>query len=127
MAKKLKILSVDDDLINLKLVNIMLRKNQNVDYIIEAKNGLEALDILKASNDIDLILLDIKMPIMNGLEFLSNVGTDDRLKNIPVVVLTTDETKKYDALERGAYDFLVKPIRENELFDKIQKIYQLLS
>lgn len=127
MAKKLKILSVDDDLINLKLVNIMLRKNQNVDYIVEAKNGLEALDILKASNDIDLILLDIKMPIMNGLEFLSNVGTDDRLRNIPVVVLTTDETKKYDALERGAYDFLVKPIRENELFDKIQKIYQLLS
>ncbi|MDR0467415.1 MAG: response regulator [Campylobacteraceae bacterium] len=127
MAKKLKVLSVDDDLINLKLINIMLKKNQNIDSVVEAKNGLEALEILKGSYDIDIILLDIKMPIMNGIEFLTNVGTNDKLKNIPVVVLTTDETKKYEALERGAYDFLVKPIREHELFDKIQKIYQLLS
>ena len=125
MSKKLRILSVDDDLINLKLINVMLKKNQNIESIIEAKNGLEALELLKA-NDVDLILLDIKMPVMNGLEFLSNMATDDKLKNIPVVVLTTDETKKYEALERGACDFLVKPIREGELSDKIQKIYQLL-
>lgn len=125
--KKLKILSVDDDLINLKLISIMLKKNQYIDSVVEAKNGLEALDILQSTNDIDLILLDIKMPIMNGIEFLSNINSNQDFKNIPVVVLTTDETKKYEALEHGAHDFLVKPIREAELFGKIQKIYELLT
>ncbi|MFV0480871.1 MAG: PleD family two-component system response regulator, partial [Campylobacteraceae bacterium] len=67
MSKKLKVLSVDDDFINLKLVNVLLKKNPNILSIVEAKNGLEAIDILKSTSDIDLILLDIKMPVMNGI------------------------------------------------------------
>ncbi|MDR0666602.1 MAG: response regulator [Campylobacteraceae bacterium] len=124
--KKLKVLSVDDDFINLKLVNVMLKKNPNVACVIEASNGLEALNVLKREQDIDMVLLDIKMPVMNGIEFLANLRSQG-LKNMPIIVLTTDETKKYEALENGAHDFLVKPLREPELSEKILKIAQLLD
>lgn len=126
MSKKLKILSVDDDFINRKLISTLLKKNGHIESVVEAVNGLEALNLLQVSPDIDMILLDIKMPIMNGMEFLTNIKSFPNLKNIPIVVLTTDETKKYEALENGAYDFLVKPIREHDLFEKIQKISQIL-
>jgi putative two-component system response regulator len=127
MTKKLKILSVDDDFINLKLVNTMLKKNPNVAEVLEAKNGAEALEILKKVPDIDMVLLDIKMPVMDGIEFLVTLHTMHDLKDIPIIVLTTDDTKKYEALEKGAHDFLIKPIREHELFEKVQKITQLIG
>ena len=73
MDKKLKILAVDDDFINLKLISSMLRKNTLVHQIIEATNGLDAINLLKTQGDFDLVLLDIKMPVMDGIEFLTNV------------------------------------------------------
>jgi putative two-component system response regulator len=127
MAKKLKILSVDDDFINLKLINLMLKKNPNISEVIEAENGLDALNLLKKVTDVDMVLLDIKMPVMDGIEFLVNIRSDQELKNIPIIVLTTDDTRKYEALENGAHDFLIKPIREHELSEKIQKVAQLLG
>ena len=125
MSKQIKILTVDDDFINLKLLSSMLKKSNIVSEVIEAKNGLEALDILKEQSDIELILLDIKMPIMDGIEFLSNMESMPELKDIPVIVLTTDETRKREAFEHGAFDFLVKPIREAELSRKILKVIEL--
>ncbi|MDR2341905.1 MAG: response regulator [Campylobacteraceae bacterium] len=127
MAKKLKILSVDDDFINLKLINVMLKKNPNVVEVLEAKNGAEALDVLRLRPDVDMVLLDIKMPVMDGIQFLVTIHSMQELKNIPIVVLTTDDTRKYEALEKGAHDFLIKPIREHDLFEKVQKITQLFG
>ena len=123
--KKLKVLAVDDDFINLKLIHSMLKKMDYVSSVVEANNGLDALTILNQNSDIDLVLLDIKMPVMNGIEFLANMRSQSTLKNIPVIVLTTDETKKQEAFENGAYDFLVKPIREHELNQKIQRVTEL--
>ena len=114
MQKQLKILAVDDDFINLKLISSMLRKNDNVGIIIEATNGLDAINLLKTQGDIDLVLLDIKMPVMDGIEFLTNIQSMLEFKKIPIIVLTTDETRKNEAFEHGAFDFLVKPIREND-------------
>ena len=125
MSKQIKILTVDDDFINLKLLSSMLKKNNVVSEVVEAKNGLEALDILKEQSNIELILLDIKMPIMDGIEFLSNMESMPELKDTPVIVLTTDETRKREAFDHGAFDFLVKPIREAELSRKILKVIEL--
>jgi len=125
MGKPLKILAVDDDFINLKLISSMLKKNANVEKIIEATNGLDALGLLKEEHDIDLVLLDIKMPVMDGIEFLVNFQPMREFRDIPVIVLTTDETRKNEAFERGAFDFLVKPIREVELSAKIAKVVEL--
>jgi putative two-component system response regulator len=126
MDRKLNILAVDDDFINLKLIHSMLKKNDNVNKVFEANNGLEALNAIRDNDNIDMILLDIKMPIMDGMEFMENLQSIPEKKNIPVVVLTTDETRKHEAFENGVFDFLVKPIRENELYEKIDKIKTVL-
>ena len=125
MEKRLKILAVDDDFINLKLISSMLKRNVNVDTIVEATNGLDALTLLKTEANIDLVLLDIKMPIMDGIEFLTNLQSMPEFQKLPVIVLTTDETRKNEAFDRGAFDFLVKPIRDHELSSKIQKVIDL--
>lgn len=126
MSKKIKILAVDDDFINLKLLHSMLKKNDAVSEVVEAKNGLEALNVLQEQGDIDLVLLDIKMPIMDGIEFLNNLQAMENFKRTPVIVLTTDETRKAEAFDYGAFDFLVKPIREHDLSSKIAKIIELV-
>lgn len=126
MSKQIKILAVDDDFINLKLLHSMLKKNEGVGEVIEAKNGLEALNIMKEQKDIQLVLLDIKMPIMDGIEFLINLSSMTDINKIPVIVLTTDETRKHEAFDCGAFDFLVKPIREVELRAKIAKVLEVI-
>lgn len=123
MTKKdLVVLAVDDDMINLKLLKSMLLKTGFVKEVIEAKNGSDAIGELKKRNDIDLILLDIIMPIMGGIEMLKVVRADDSLQQLPIIVLTTDETKKSEALETGANGFLMKPIRNDDLVSKIATV-----
>ncbi len=120
--KNLRVLAVDDDMINRKLIKTMLMKQDNVAEVIEAVNGMEALDVLKKDTAIDIVLLDIIMPIMGGIDFLKVARTDDLMKEIPVIVLTTDETIRAEALDVGANDFLTKPIRENDIVTKISKL-----
>ena len=122
MSKELIVLAVDDDMINLKLLKSMLTKNPDVKEVLEAKNGADAIGHIKARSDIDIILLDIIMPVMNGIEMLKVVRSDDNIKQVPIIVLTTDETKKTEALELGANGFLMKPIRNSELNEKINSL-----
>ena len=126
MDKKIKVLLVDDDAINLMLLKSMLKKNELVSETIEAKNGLEALSLFQEQPDINLILLDIKMPVMDGIECLINLQSMPNIENTPVIVLTTDESKKREAFENGAFYFLLKPIRDVDLRHKIQKIADLI-
>ncbi|MEN4046634.1 MULTISPECIES: response regulator [Sulfurimonas] len=118
----LVVLAVDDDLINLKLLKSMLMKSGNVKEVVEAKNGSDAIGVLKSRDDIDLILLDIIMPIMGGIDMLKVVRADESLRQLPILVLTTDETKKAEALECGANGFLMKPIRNDDLIAKIKTV-----
>lgn len=122
MEKKLKVLAVDDDLINLKLLKSMLMKAPNVGMVVEAKNGADAIGVLKSQDDIDIILLDIIMPVMGGIEMLKVIRADDTLRQLPVIILTTDETKKTEALECGANGFLMKPVREKDVVAKISQL-----
>ena len=121
--KQLTVLAVDDDMINLKLLKSMLMKTQRVAEVIEAKNGADAIDVLKArGKEIDIILLDIIMPVMGGIEMLQIVRADENLHQLPIIVLTTDETKKSEALECGANGFLMKPVREKDVIAKIDQL-----
>ena len=122
LKDNLTILAVDDDMINPKLLKSMLMKSGKVKEIIEAKNGSDAINELKSRDNIDLVLLDIIMPIMGGIEVLQIVRADDNLRQVPIIVLTTDETKKGDALEFGANGFLIKPIRKDKLLEKIEAL-----
>lgn len=115
------ILIVDDQEVNRKLVKIYLKKyDQNEIY--EAENGLEALEIVKMIGDeLAVILLDIQMPVMDGIDFLKIIKSEDRFKNIPVVVLTTDDEKKAEVLTLGADDIIIKPVTEDKLVQGIGK------
>ncbi len=117
----LKILVVDDDFINRKLIQAMLKRHPEMfSEIIEAENGSEALSILRKNSGIDLILLDILMPVLDGKEFLKIFRSEEENKNIPVIVLSTDDTQKNTVLDLGAEDFIIKPINEDELIERIK-------
>jgi len=114
-----KILIVDDDATNRKLLSIVLSKKPGIE-VVEASNGSEALN--KLTSDTAVVLLDIFMPIMNGIEFLKNLKMEKpELANIPVIILSTDDTKKEEALTWGATEFIVKPVNPIELWEKISK------
>lgn len=115
----LKVLVVDDDFINRKLLQTLLKKNAAVTDIIEAENGSDALDRVKNDPGINLILLDIMMPIVDGIEFLKIFRLDMKNAHIPVIVLSTDDTRKTEVFDNGANDFLRKPVKEEMLTAKI--------
>lgn len=118
----LVVLAVDDDKINLMLLRSLLAKSGIVIEAIEVMNGSDAIHQLKTRDDIDVVLLDIIMPIMNGLEMLQVVRADENMRQVPIIMLTTDETKREEALELGANDFLMKPIRMDDLIEKMQSV-----
>ncbi len=115
----LKVLVVDDDFINRKLLQTLLKKNPSVTETVEAENGSDALDKLKRDSTINLILLDIMMPIVDGIEFLKIFRSDMSNAHIPVIVLSTDDTRKTEVFDNGANDFLRKPVKEEKLNEKI--------
>jgi len=87
-----------------------------VSQILEAENGRKALDIL-SGNWVDVVILDINMPEMNGLELLKRMSGDAVLKNIPVVMMTTEASEAHmkTAFELGAKGFIRKPFVPEEL------------
>ena len=117
----LKVLVVDDDFINRKLIQTLLKKNPKVTEIIEAENGSDALDKMKKDPSINLILLDIMMPVVDGIEFLKIFRSDMNNANIPVIVLSTDDTRKTEVYDNGANDFLRKPVMQDHLYEKINQ------
>ncbi|WP_457606480.1 response regulator [Nitratifractor sp.] len=118
----LKVLIVDDDFINRKLIQALLKRHQEmIGEVLEAENGSDALSVLKEHPDIDLILLDILMPVLDGKEFLKIFRSEPENSRIPVIVLSTDDTQKHTVLNLGAEDFLIKPINEDRLMESIQR------
>jgi len=114
-----KILIVDDDATNRKYLNIVLSKKEGIE-VVEAENGVDALN--KLTPDTKLILLDVYMPVMNGVQFLQRLKTErPEFSNIPIIVLSTDDVKKNEVLSWGAIDFMVKPVNPVELWEKISK------
>lgn len=111
----LNILLVDDDEVDVMNVKRAFKKNHITNPIFVAGNGLEALDTLERDGvpkDNLLVLLDLNMPRMNGIEFLRELRGDDRFRHLPVVVLTTsdDERDKVDAYDLNVAGYILKPV-----------------
>jgi len=113
------VLIVDDDAFNRQLIISLLSKIPTVEYI-EAQNGIEALEIL-ASNSIDIILLDLHMPKLNGVDTIKEIKKSIIDSLIPIIIITTDEIVMKELYELGANDFLSKPFKLNDLAQKIYK------
>ena len=113
-----KILAVEDDPSMRWLLKNLLRTKYE---IVTKNNGMEAFSWLSVQNIPDLIISDIKMPVMDGFEFLENLSISGLYKNIPVLMLTgfADPAMLKRCKELGAYAHLVKPFKPSELFGKI--------
>ncbi len=117
---KLNILLVDDDTINRKLIKALLSHHKDiVEEVTEASNGAEALEYINKHKNINLVLLDIIMPILDGKGFLKQFRSQKANSNTPVIILTTDDSKISEMINFGADDVLIKPIKEDELLKKI--------
>ena len=107
------VLAVDDEPFNLDLIELAFLDSTHV-KLTKAINGKEALEKLLIL-DIEIILLDLRMPIMSGLEMLEKIKNDSKLSKIPVIVVTANSEEKHKALSMGANDFLSKPVDVEEL------------
>ncbi|MBZ0182860.1 MAG: response regulator [Melioribacteraceae bacterium] len=126
-----KVLVVDDDESVNMFVSRLLKKKFACN-VISALNGLEALNTLKEEGA-DVIFLDVTMPVMNGMETLEALRSDENLKEIPVIMLTAVSEKSVVAkvMSLGVFDYMLKPLvyevtvtRIKELFEKI-KAYKI--
>ncbi|EIA07216.1 PAS domain-containing hybrid sensor histidine kinase/response regulator [Flavobacterium frigoris] len=118
-TQKLKILVAEDDSISLKFISKILKIfGEN---LLIARNGFEAVNLCKKNPDIDIVLMDIQMPVMNGYEAIKKI----REFNEEVIIITqsafvfTDEAEK--AIEVGGNGYISKPINKNQLIDHINK------
>ena len=124
-----KLLAVDDNEHNLFTLRSLIQQHMDVE-ILEADSGQQALDIARAHPDIDLIVLDVQMPEMDGFQTAQMLKIHKKTREIPIIFLTaafkTEEfqQKGYDL---GAADYLLKPIDDNQLLNKISTYFRLIE
>ena len=127
--KGFKLLIVDDNQNNLFTLRTLLEKHMDIE-IFEAISGAQALEIALEENDLDLIILDVQMPEMDGYQTASMLKIRKKTRDIPIIFLTaafkTEEfqQKGYDV---GAVDYLLKPIDDNQLINKISTYFRLIE
>lgn len=128
--KKLKILLVEDNPDDVKITERALSKSNVKSELFVARDGQEALDFLHKQGEFkdaprpDLIFLDLKLPKVNGHEVLAEIKKDERLRRIPVIVLTIsrreeDMVKAYDS---GASGYIQKPVSSSEFIKVITTV-----
>lgn len=125
MTKGKTIFLADDDLDDQGLFADALRDIDNEIKLVTAVNGLEAVAVAKGLNEVpDFIFLDMNMPLMNGMQCLSELKKIPSMNDVPVIIYSTSSYKKDIEKARlaGAADYIVKPFSFAELRDKIRAI-----
>jgi len=124
-----RILIVDDNQNNLFTLRALIEKHMDVE-LLEADSGQSALDIALKNPRIDLIVLDVQMPDMDGFQTATMLKVRQKTRDIPIIFLTaaykTDEFQQ-KGYEVGAADYLLKPIDDNQLINKISTYLRLIE
>ncbi|PCH49058.1 MAG: two-component system response regulator [Flavobacteriaceae bacterium] len=127
MGTEVLILVVEDDLVDIMTIKRAFKDIKITNPIIICHNGLEALEYLKKplNKRPGLILLDINMPKMNGIEFLEVIKKDKEFKSIPVVVLTTSkaEQDKMESFNLGIAGYMIKPVDYLQFVETVKTIH----
>lgn len=124
-----KLLIVDDHEHNLFTLRTLVERHMDVE-IFEATSGQQALDIAVKVPGIDLIILDVQMPEMDGFQTASMLKIRNKTKDIPIIFLTAafkTEEFQQKGYEVGAVDYLLKPIDDNQLINKISTYFRLIE
>ena len=117
----IRVLIVDDSSVMRKIVERSLqRADMNLVQVLEAGNGMEAIAALNC-NKVDLILCDINMPVMDGLEFVKQLPSVENAKGVPVVMITTEGSEDHvvQALSAGARGYIRKPFTPDQVKDHV--------
>jgi CheY-like chemotaxis protein len=125
MIKSLNILLIEDDIIEVMKLKRVIASLQLDHKIIEANNGEEALKILEDNDKLpDIILLDLNMPKLNGIDFLSIIKNSNNLKFIPTIILTTSSNNNdlLKCFEIGVSGYIIKPLKYEDYVSKIKRI-----
>ena len=125
MNKKLNILLIEDNLIEIMKMKRTISFLKLDHTIQEAKNGEEALEILKDKSKFpDIILLDLNMPKISGIEFLSILKNNEDLKHIPTIILTTSDNQKdlFECYKIGVSGYILKPLKYDDYVKKIEAV-----
>ena len=123
-----RVLIVDDSSVMRKIVQRSLRQaGLELGQVVEAGNGIEALAAVK-EGAFDLILTDINMPAMDGIEFLRQLGTVEGAKGTPVVMVTTEgsESRVVEALSIGAKGYIRKPFTPDQIKERVSPLLEVL-
>jgi len=124
-----KLLIVDDNAHNLFSLRTLIESHTDVE-ILEAMSGQEAIDLTLRHLDIDLIILDVQMPEMDGFQTASLLKMRKRTRDIPIIFLTAafkSEEFQQRGYAIGAVDYLLKPIEDNQLINKISTYFRLIQ
>ena len=124
LGRRKHILIADDIESNREMLGDLLQEDYDIRY---ASDGVETLEMLrKHPNETALLILDLVMPKMSGQEVLKEMQADERLKTIPVIVLTVDHDAELECLKLGARDFISKPYPDIEIVKtRIEKCIEL--
>jgi two-component system chemotaxis response regulator CheY len=111
---------VDDSKLMHKMYEVMLRQYP----LVYASDGRQALDRLQEHADIDLVLLDINMPNMNGFEFLAQIRADAAHKDLAVIIISTEgrDEDTQRGMEAGASAYIKKPFHSEDILEKIAQL-----
>jgi two-component system, chemotaxis family, chemotaxis protein CheY len=118
---KVRALIVDDSSVMRKIVERSLRQaGVDLQQVVEASNGAEALGVLQ-QQEVDLILCDINMPVMDGLEFVKQLHGSGQVKKAPVVMITTEGSESHvvQALSCGARGYIRKPFTADQVKEHV--------
>ena len=124
-----KLLIVDDHAHNLFTLRTLIEKHMDV-AILEATSGQRAIDLTLQHPDIDIIILDVQMPEMDGFQTASLLKRRKRTRDIPIIFLTAafkSEEFQQRGYAVGAVDYLLKPIEDNQLINKISTYFRLIE
>jgi two-component system chemotaxis response regulator CheY len=118
--KPRKVLIVDDSKLLHRMYEVMLRQV----VLLHAYDGKSGLELLRKTADIDLVLLDLNMPVMTGLEFLAEAKADAAICKVPVIIVTTEgsEEQTQRGMDAGASSYLTKPFDGARLFQVISQL-----
>lgn len=127
MEKALNILLVEDNLIEVMKMKRTISLLELNHKVYEAKNGEEALQFLEQPNVVpDIILLDLNMPKIGGIEFLKIIKSKEHLRHIPTIILTTSSNQKdlVECYRTGMAGYVLKPLKYEEYVKKIEKLFE---
>jgi two-component system, OmpR family, alkaline phosphatase synthesis response regulator PhoP len=122
-TKTIHALVADDEPHIGRIIKMKLEQQGRFEVTL-AYDGREALEVLRREGDIGLVLLDLMMPYLSGLDVLAEMKRDDRLKRVPTIVLTAagQEQQHHMAMELGASEFLTKPFSPKKLYARAAEL-----